>query len=127
MGNKDIGYDIIGAAMEVHRALGPGLLENAYRLALKYELEHRGFEVKTEVPIDITYRDIKIENAYRIDLLINDSVILELKAVSEMNPIYYMQLITYLRLSGKKIGYLINFNCKSLIKDVSYFRIVNGL
>jgi len=124
---SDIGYEIMGAAMEVHRALGPGLLESAYKLALQYELSQRGFDVQREVPVEIDYKGIQIPNAYRIDLLVDNSVILELKAVAEINPIFFMQLITYLKLSGKKIGYLINFNCRSLVKGVSYFRLVNGL
>lgn len=125
--HEDIGYDIIGAAMEVHNILGPGLLESAYKTALAHELRLQGFNVKTEVKMNFRYKGIPLEDAYRADILVNDEVIVELKAVSEVKPIFKMQLLTYLKLSGLKLGYLINFNSSSLVNNHSYFRIVNKL
>ncbi|MDE6449111.1 MAG: GxxExxY protein [Muribaculaceae bacterium] len=123
----DIGYEIIGAAMEVHRILGPGLLESAYKSALTKELTTRGFSVKTEVPIDLIYKGDRLDVGYRADMIVNDEVIIELKTVTEINPIFHMQLITYLKVSGKKLGFLINFNSPSLKYNESYFRKVNNL
>lgn len=123
---KDIGFDIIGAAMEVHRILGPGLLESAYKAALKKELVSRGHFVATEVPIGIVYKGEKLDVGYRADLIVNNEVIIELKAVTEINPVYHMQLLTYLKLSGKKLGFLFNFNTPSLVYNESYFRKVNN-
>lgn len=124
---QDIGYKIIGAAMEVHRVLGPGLLESAYQTALAHELKLRGFKVETEVKMDFDYKGVQLEEAYRADIIVNNEVILELKAVTEVRPIFQMQLLTYLKLSGLKLGYLINFNTGSLKNNTSYFRIVNNL
>ena len=123
---KDIGFDIIGAAMEVHRILGPGLLESAYKAALTKELVSRGHFVATEVPIGIVYKGEKLDVGYRADLIVNNEVIIELKAVTEINPVYHMQLLTYLKLSGKKLVFLFNFNTPSLVYNESYFRKVNN-
>ena len=113
--------------MEVHRVLGPGLLESAYQTALAHELKLRGFKVDTEVKMDFDYKGVQLEEAYRADIIVNNEVILELKAVTEVRPIFQMQLLTYLKLSGLKLGYLINFNTGSLKNNTSYFRIVNNL
>jgi GxxExxY protein len=116
---------ILDAAMAVHTALGPGLLESAYQACLTYELNARGLKVQTQVPLPINYRDVLIDAAYRLDLVIDGLVIVELKAVERLMPIHDAQLLSYLKLSGKRLGLLINFHVLRL-KD-GYKRIVNGL
>jgi GxxExxY protein len=101
---------IIGAAMKVHSALGPGLLESAYHACLLREIEKQGLSVSSEVVLPVIYDGEVIDVGYRMDLLVEDQVIVELKAVDKTLPIHEAQLITYLKLSGKKIGLLINFN-----------------
>lgn len=113
--------------MEVHRVLGPGLLESAYQRALAYELRLRGFDVKTEVPVYFNYKEAELCEAYRADIIVNDEILLELKSVQEIKPVFKAQLLTYLKLSKYKIGYLINFNTISLRNNDSYFRYVNNL
>jgi GxxExxY protein len=107
---------IIGAAMEVHRALGPGLLESAYEKCLCHELKLRGFAVGSEVELPVTYKGLTLNCGYRLDLVVEDSVIVELKAVEQTLPVHEAQLLTYLRLSGKRVGLLINFNVP-VLKD----------
>ena len=125
MKENDISYDIRGAAFKVHTALGPGLLESVYEVALAHELEKLGYKVRSQVGLPVVYDDIKMEIGYRIDLLVNDLVIIEIKSVDGLADIHHKQLLTYLKLSGKKLGLLINFNVPSL-KD-SIIRIVNNL
>jgi GxxExxY protein len=107
---------IIGAAIEVHRHLGPGLLESAYRRCLLHELRLRDVPVMSEVAIDLEYKGLLVPASYRIDLLVADRVIVEVKAVDQVNPIHEAQLLTYLRLSSRKAGLLLNFKVK-LLKD----------
>ncbi len=107
---------IIGAAIHVHRRLGPGLLESAYRACLAVELQRRGFRVQQEVPIPIVYEGFPVDCSYRLDLLVDGEVVVELKAVEQLNPVHVAQLITYLRLSGHRIGLLMNFNV-AVLKD----------
>jgi len=107
---------IIGAAIEVHRHLGPGLLEGAYQDCLCHELELRGVKVVREVHLPVIYKGFTVEQAYRIDVLVEDAVIVELKAVDQLLPIHHAQLLTYLRLAGKKVGLLINFHAP-VLKD----------
>jgi GxxExxY protein len=107
---------IIGAAIEVHRHLGPGLLESAYRKCMVRELELRGLEVQAEVPLPIEYKGISIEPAFRMDLVVNKLVVVELKAVDAFVPVHEAQLLTYLKLSGKKVGLLFNFQ-SPVLKD----------
>ena len=116
---------IIGAAIEVHRALGPGLLESAYEACLAFELSDRGLKVETQKPLPVVYRGVKLDCGYRLDLLVDDSVIVEIKAVDHLAPIHQAQLLSYLKLSGCKVGLLLNFNVKMLRQGVS--RVVNGL
>ena len=111
-----ISEKIIGAAMQVHRTLGPGLLESAYEACLKYELEKRGLKVLAQVGLPVIYDGMKINLGYRLDLLVEDSVIVELKAVNKITPVHEAQLLSYLKLSGKRLGLLINFNVV-LLKD----------
>ncbi|MBT1071324.1 GxxExxY protein [Pelotalea chapellei] len=115
---------IIGAAIEVHRLLGPGLLESAYEECMSRELELRGIKVKRQVMLPIEYKGIKIDSAYRLDLIIEDCIILELKSVSAIEPIHESQLLTYLKLTKLWLGLVINFNVP-LLKD-GIKRIVNG-
>ena len=105
---------IIGAAIEVHRALGPGLLESSYLACLVYELRQRGFKVLEQVPLPLVYKEVKLDCGYRLDLLVNDAVIVEVKSVESLAPIHEAQLLSYLKLADCKIGLLINFNVKLL-------------
>jgi GxxExxY protein len=115
---------IIGAAIEVHRRLGPGLLESAYRVCLAYELRKRGFDVVAEEPVPVIYDDVKLECGFRADLLVNHLVVVELKAKSEIHPIDKAQTLSHLRLLNLRFGLLINFHEERLVDGVS--RIVNG-
>jgi GxxExxY protein len=105
---------IIGAAIEVHRALGPGLLESAYVACLVYELRERGYKVLQETPLPLIYKEVKLDCGYRLDLLVNDAVIVEVKSVESLAPFHDAQLLSYLKLADCKIGLLINFNVKML-------------
>ena len=122
---NEIGVIILDAAITVHRELGPGLLESAYQLALKRELELRGLKVRAKVPVELIYKDIPLGKAYEIDLLVEEEVIIENKSVEVMAPVFIFQVITYLKLyHQKRLGYLINFNVQYL-KD-GFKRIVNN-
>jgi GxxExxY protein len=114
---------VIDAAMKVHTALGPGLLESAYQACLLFELRRRGLEVEPQRELPIVYDGVRIDAGYRIDLLVQSSVIVEIKAVDEIAPIHKAQLLSYLKLSRKPIGLLINFNVPQLKNGVS--RLVN--
>ena len=116
---------ILDAAIAVHSALGPGLLESAYEASLCYELSTRGLKFQAQVPLAVQYRGVKLDVAYRIDLIVEDLVIVELKAVEKLLPVHEAQLLSYLKLSNKKLGLLIDFHVLRL-KD-GYKRIVNGL
>ncbi len=105
---------IIGAAIEVHRTLGPGLLESAYEAALAFELIERGFQVERQKELPVVYKSVRLDVGYRLDLLINGQVIVELKTVEQFSPVHTAQILSYLNLSGYKIGLLINFNVKLL-------------
>jgi GxxExxY protein len=105
-----IGDQIVDAAIPIHRTLGPGLLESAYQQVLTYELQKRGLIVENEVTIPISYNDQVIQVGYRIDMLVNKAVIIENKTVEQLLPIHQAQLLTYLKLSGCKLGYLMNWN-----------------
>jgi GxxExxY protein len=110
MNLNDISGDIISAAMKVHSALGPGLLESAYEVCLAYELIGMGHRVERQVDLPVVYGGIRLDAGYRLDMVIDDHVIVELKSVEAMAPIYEAQLLSYLKLSGKTLGLLINFN-----------------
>jgi GxxExxY protein len=111
-----IASEIVDAAFKVHKELGPGLLESAYEACLEHELRKRGMDVERQKPQPVHYDGIVIDVGYRIDLLVNNSIIIELKTVEQLAPIHQAQLMTYLKLSGKSLGFLINFNV-SLIKN----------
>ena len=115
---------IIGAAIDVHRALGPGLLESAYEACLAYELIQREMKVEQQKPLPLIYRDVQLDCGYRIDLLVDDAVILEVKSVDSLAPIHQAQLLSYLKLSGCEVGLLINFNVKLLKQGI--VRMVNS-
>ena len=121
---NEIGGIILDAAITVHRELGPGLLESAYQIALKRELELRGLKVRAKVPVELIYKEIPLGKAYEIDLLVEDEVVIENKSCEGIAPIFLAQVITYLRLYNKNLGYLINFNVP-LLKD-GFKRIVHN-
>jgi GxxExxY protein len=110
MENEALTERIIGAAIEVHRELGPGLLESSYELALCHELTLRGLRFEHQKDMPLTYKNVALASSYRLDLVVEQQVIVELKSVAELNPIFEAQLLTYLRLSGLRVGLLINFN-----------------
>lgn len=122
---NSIGAVILDSAITVHRELGPGLLESAYQLSLKRELELRGLVIRSKVPVELVYKEIRLGKAYEIDLLVEENIIIETKAVEIMHPVFTFQLITYLKLyHQKRLGYLINFNVQYL-KD-GFKRVVNN-
>lgn len=109
-----LSYEIIGAVYKVHRQLGPGLLESTYEVCLEYELLKDHIKVERQKTLPVVYDGIRLEAGYRIDLLVDECVILELKAVEEIAPIHKAQLMTYLKLSGLKLGLLLNFNVQDM-------------
>ena len=111
-----IARDIVDSAVAVHRTLGPGLLESVYEHCLAYELQSRGYRIDRQVALPVVYRDVCLEAGFRIDILVNDLVVMELKTVERLLPIHEAQLLTYLKLSGKRLGFLVNFNVP-LIKE----------
>jgi GxxExxY protein len=115
---------IIQSAMEVHNQLGPGLLESAYEECLSYELRKIGLKTETQIPTPLVYKDIKLDCGYRIDILVDDTVIVELKSVDTILPVHEAQILTYLKLAHKEVGLLINFNVKHLKEGIKRF--VNG-
>lgn len=120
MGEKErlneITGDIMAAAIEVHKTLGPGLLESAYEACLAYELVKRGHKLEQQKPLPVVYHDVHLDCGYRLDLLVDGLVIVEIKSIDSFAPIHKAQLLSYLRLSGCKVGLLINFNVK-MLKD----------
>ena len=122
---NEIGTIVIEAAIKVHRALGPGLLEKVYEVALAHELREMGVEVALQVPVAIRYERISFDEGFRADMIVEDRVILELKSVEKVTEAHRKQVQTYLRLTGRKLGYLLNFG-EALMKD-GITRCVNGL
>ncbi len=118
MTDSEITYAVRGAIYDVYMVLGPGLLESAYEIALAYHLRREGFTVQTQVPITLSYGDIEIPVAYRLDMLVNDKVIIELKSVENIEKIHYKQLRTYLRLSHRHTGILVNFNTQNILSSI---------
>ena len=125
MTENEISYKIRSVIFKVISALGPGLLESAYEAVLAYELQKVGLEVKTQVALPLIYEDIKLDVGYRIDIMVNNKVIIEVKSVETLTEVHHKQVLTYLRLSKLKLGLLVNFNCVEI--DKSIFRKVNGL
>lgn len=122
---NDLTYKIRNAIYEVFKNLGPGLLESTYEAALIYELSALNLKVKNQIPMPFNYKGVKLDAGYRIDILVEESVILEIKSVDQLHNVHKKQLLTYLKLSGKKLGYLVNFNTTKLIDKESLIRIIN--
>ena len=121
---EELSYKIIGAAIEVHRELGPGLLESVYEKALTYELRNLNIKVDNQVAKGIVYNEIEIPVAYKIDLLVENMIVVEIKSIDKLAPVHFSQALSYLKLSGLKLGLLINFN-ESILKN-GIKRIVNN-
>ena len=119
-----ISYDIVGAAIEVHRALGPGLLESAYQACLCQELRLRGINYRHQVPLPLKYRCLDVQCGYRLDIVVEEAIVVEIKAVRRVHPIHRAQVLTSLKLTGLRLGLLINFNVEVLRSGV--YRIING-
>ena len=115
---KELSEQIIGAAIEVHRHLGPGLLESAYHRCLVHELGLRGLSLETEVSLGIDYKGIRLASGYRLDIVVENKVVVEVKAVEGLAPIHQAQLLTYLRLGGYQLGLLVNFNVSVLREGI---------
>lgn len=124
MKTNNLTYEIINCALEVHNFLGPGLLESVYQKALIHELKLRGFKIDYEVPIEIYYKDINVGDSLRLDILVNEEIVIELKSVENVLPVHKKQLLTYLRLLDLEVGLLINFNVSLLKEGIT--RIVNN-
>ena len=120
---NSLSYKVIGCAMEVHNVLGPGLLESVYEKALVHELKEKGLLVQTQLEVEVNYKGMNIGEGLRLDLLVNDELIVELKSVDEFKPVHYKQLLTYLKLMNKRVGLLINFNIDNLKDGIK--RVVN--
>lgn len=118
---QELTQQIIGAAMEVHNYLGPGMLESAYRECLYYELNKRNIFIEREVPVPVIYKEIKLECEYRIDLLVERKVVVELKSIEAISDVHEAQVLTYLKFSGCRLGLLINFNVKHLRDGIRRF------
>ena len=113
---------IIGCAIEVHKELGPGLLESSYEECLAYELKSKELKAERQVPVPVVYKEIKLDCGYRMDILVEDTVIIELKSVETLSPLHEAQILTQLKFSGKHIGLLINFNVLRLIDGLKRYR-----
>ncbi len=122
---EQLTYQIRGAIFAVYNELGPGLLESYYERALRYELEGRGLTVETQVAIKASYKGNPMEIGYRIDILVNNEVLIEVKSVEELHDVHKKQLLTYLKLTSKKVGMLVNFNVARMENKVNLIRIIN--
>ena len=122
---NEISGQIVDAAIKVHSALGPGLLEGAYQACLTHEMRKRGFKVRSQVRVPVVYDDVRIDIGYRLDLLVEEAVIVELKAVSKVLPVHHAQVLSYLKLSNRRLGLLLNFHVSGMRNGI--IRIVNRL
>jgi GxxExxY protein len=122
---NDLTYKIRGAIFTVFNELGPGLLESVYEAALAYELNEIGLNTKTQVHLPVVYKDVLLELGYRIDILVENSIVIEVKSVETLHAVHKKQLLTYLKLSAKKLGILVNFNSAKLIDKENLIRIIN--
>ncbi|MBI5475623.1 MAG: GxxExxY protein [Ignavibacteriales bacterium] len=118
---ESLSKDVLGAAIEVHKHLGPGLLESAYEECLSYELMQSGYKIERQKPIPVVYKEIKLECGYRIDILVEDKIVLELKSVDCFNPVHEAQILTYMKFAQKKVGLLINFNVELLKNGIKRY------
>ena len=125
MTENEIAKIVVDAAIKVHRALGPGLLESVYEIVLAHELAKRGLKVERQVPISIEYNGLKFQEGFRADIVVEEKIIVELKSVENIQPVHKKQLLTYLRLADMRLGLLINFGSTFLKDGIS--RVVNGL
>ena|SRR5690606_6273176 len=125
MTENEISNIVIGCAIEVHKQLGPGLLESAYKECLAYELFQQGLQVSKEVPMPIVYKEVKLDHGYRMDLLANNKVVIEIKTVEFISDVHEAQLLTYLKLGNYKLGLLLNFHTTMLKNGIK--RMVNNL
>jgi GxxExxY protein len=121
MNLDNITGDIIGSSIEVHKALGPGLLESSYKECLRYELLLKEYKVESEVPVPIIYKEVKLECGYRIDLLVEDLIIVEIKSIEGLAPVHTAQILTHMRFAKKKVGLLINFNVTVLKQGIKRY------
>ena len=121
VGTEAIATQVVHAGFRVHGALGPGLLESAYEHCLAYELASRGYSVARQVALPIVYGDVKLDAGYRIDLLVGDAIVVEIKSVETLAPVHQAQLLTYLKLSGHRLGFLMNFNVELFKQGVRRF------
>jgi len=124
MNENEIANKIIGSAIDVHKSLGPGLLESAYKECLYYKLQQNGLNVQKEKSMPLIFEDVKLECGYRIDLLVENKVVIELKSVEALNEVYFAQTLTYMKLGNYKLGLLMNFNVTLLKNGIK--RIING-
>ncbi|WP_410004705.1 GxxExxY protein [Aequorivita nionensis] len=124
MTENELSSKIIGASIEVHKQLGPGLLESTYEVCLGHELKVLGLEVKQQIPLPVIYKDIKLNAGYRIDMIVENKIIVEIKSVDALAPIHTAQILTYLKLKGLKLRLLINFNEVKVVAGIK--RIING-
>lgn len=125
MTENEISYKIRGLIFNVYNELGPGLLESAYEAVLAHELMTQGLEIKTQTALPLIYKDIKLDAGYRIDIIVNNKVLIEVKSVEALTLVHHKQVLTYLKLSRLKLGLLVNFNTDNIEKSI--FRKVNGL
>ena len=125
MNENELGKIIIDTAVKVHKKLGPGLLESVYEVVMAYELEKRGLSVVRQKPVPIVYDNIEFDEGFRADIIVENKVLVELKSVESVNKVHKKQVLTYLRLTGFKLGYLLNFG-EALMKD-GISRIINGM
>lgn len=125
MTENEIATKIIGVSIDLHKKLGPGLLESVYESALAFDLKEAGLKVERQVPMPFIYKEVELETGYKLDLLVERLVIIEIKSVEALAPVHFAQLLTYLKLSDLKLGLLINFNTKLLKEGIH--RVVNNL
>lgn len=125
MNLNELSYQVRGAIYEVHNELGPGLLESVYEAALSFELASRGLHVQRQVSLPVHYKGQLLEIGFRLDVLVNDQLVVEIKSVEDLHNVHKKQLLTYLKLSGKPLGLLVNFNAARLIDREDIFRIIN--
>ena len=125
MTENEISGEIVDAALTIHRSVGPGLFESVYETLLEYELKKRGLQIERQWPIPVVYDEIKLEDGFRCDLIVEKRVIVEIKSVDALGPVHFTQLLTYLRLADRRLGLLINFNVDKLKDGIK--RIVNRL
>jgi len=118
---SELTKEIIGCAIEVHKLLGPGLLESAYEKCLEYELTRKGLYVERQKPIPIVYKKLRLDYGYRIDLLIENKVVIEIKSVDALHPVHEAQILTYMKFAEKKVGLLINYNVKLLKEGIKRY------